>query len=81
MNIDYLYVFTYVTYFHVAYRECDVFQGNFHDFQHMTSWYGSKVLYFGDHVYTDLAVSMPPSLTYTYLHTHASLNIYSHNYR
>ncbi|XP_053404307.1 5'-nucleotidase domain-containing protein 3-like isoform X2 [Mercenaria mercenaria] len=38
-------------------------QGNFHDFQHMTGWYGSKVLYFGDHVYTDLA---DPSLKHSW---------------
>lgn len=30
-------------------------QGNFHDFRHMTGWFGSKVLYLGDHVYSDLA--------------------------
>ncbi|KAL3846863.1 hypothetical protein ACJMK2_017817 [Sinanodonta woodiana] len=29
-------------------------QGNFKSFQHMTGWYGSKVIYLGDHVYTDL---------------------------
>ncbi|KAJ8310729.1 hypothetical protein KUTeg_012594 [Tegillarca granosa] len=30
-------------------------QGNFSLFRQMTGWYGSKVLYFGDHVYSDLA--------------------------
>ncbi|XP_060583204.1 5'-nucleotidase domain-containing protein 3-like [Ruditapes philippinarum] len=38
-------------------------QGNFLDFQHMTGYYGSKVLYFGDHVYTDLA---DPSLKHSW---------------
>ncbi|KAL4220609.1 5'-nucleotidase domain-containing protein 3 [Mactra antiquata] len=38
-------------------------QGNFNDFRHMTGWYGSKVLYFGDHVYTDLA---DPSLKHSW---------------
>ncbi|CAH1245363.1 NT5DC3 [Branchiostoma lanceolatum] len=30
-------------------------QGNLQDFRHMTGWYGARVLYFGDHVYSDLA--------------------------
>lgn len=30
-------------------------QGNYSNFRQMTGWYGSKVLYLGDHVYTDLA--------------------------
>ncbi|MGH0187081.1 UNVERIFIED_CONTAM: hypothetical protein FKN15_023747 [Acipenser sinensis] len=30
-------------------------QGNLFDFLHMTGWRGSKVLYFGDHLYSDLA--------------------------
>ncbi|XP_052784344.1 5'-nucleotidase domain-containing protein 3-like isoform X2 [Mya arenaria] len=38
-------------------------QGNFNDFRHMTGWHGSKVLYFGDHVYTDLA---DPSLKHSW---------------
>ncbi|CAL1547611.1 unnamed protein product [Lymnaea stagnalis] len=36
-------------------------QGNHHELQKMTGWYGPKVLYFGDHVYSDLA---DPSLKY-----------------
>ena len=32
-------------------------QGNISDFIKMTGWEGSSVLYFGDHVFTDLAVS------------------------
>ena len=32
-------------------------QGNLYQFRELTGWYGSKVLYFGDHVYSDLAVS------------------------
>ena len=36
-----------------------MFQGNYSSFRQMTGWYGSKVLYLGDHVYTDLAVSNP----------------------
>ncbi|KAK6962873.1 5p-nucleotidase domain-containing protein 3 [Biomphalaria glabrata] len=36
-------------------------QGNHHDLQEMTGWYGTKVLYFGDHLYSDLA---DPSLKY-----------------
>ncbi len=31
-------------------------QGNLFQFREFTGWYGSKVLYFGDHVYSDLAV-------------------------
>ncbi|KAI8513870.1 5'-nucleotidase domain-containing protein 3 [Branchiostoma belcheri] len=30
-------------------------QGNLQDFRQMTGWYGARVLYFGDHVYSDLA--------------------------
>ncbi|XP_071085727.1 5'-nucleotidase domain-containing protein 3-like [Haliotis cracherodii] len=30
-------------------------QGNFYLLTQMTGWYGSRVLYFGDHVYSDLA--------------------------
>lgn len=30
-------------------------EGNFYDLARMTGWVGSSVLYFGDHVYTDLA--------------------------
>lgn len=33
------------------------FQGNLFDFLRLTGWRGSKVLYFGDHLYSDLAVS------------------------
>ncbi|CAC5420649.1 5'-nucleotidase domain-containing protein 2,5'-nucleotidase domain-containing protein 3 [Mytilus coruscus] len=36
-------------------------EGNFYQLRQMTGWYGSKVLYFGDHVYSDLA---DPSLKY-----------------
>ncbi|XP_048462664.1 5'-nucleotidase domain-containing protein 2 [Rhincodon typus] len=32
-------------------------QGNLFDFLRLTGWGGSKVLYFGDHLYSDLAVS------------------------
>ncbi|CDQ77682.1 unnamed protein product [Oncorhynchus mykiss] len=32
-------------------------QGNLFDFLRLTGWRGSKVLYFGDHLYSDLAVS------------------------
>ncbi|XP_052217507.1 5'-nucleotidase domain-containing protein 3-like isoform X2 [Dreissena polymorpha] len=38
-------------------------QGNFKDFRHMTGYYGPKVLYFGDHVYSDLA---DPSLKHSW---------------
>uniref|UniRef100_A0A8D0H4M8 5'-nucleotidase domain containing 2 n=1 Tax=Sphenodon punctatus TaxID=8508 RepID=A0A8D0H4M8_SPHPU len=31
-------------------------QGNLFDFLRLTGWRGSKVLYFGDHLYSDLAV-------------------------
>lgn len=34
-----------------------LFQGNLVDFLRLTGWRGSKVLYFGDHLYSDLAVS------------------------
>ena len=34
-----------------------VFQGNLYEFLRLTGWRGSKVLYFGDHIYSDLAVS------------------------
>jgi hypothetical protein len=33
-------------------------QGNISDFIKMTGWGGGSVLYFGDHVFTDLAVSL-----------------------
>lgn len=36
-----------------------LFQGNLFDFLRLTGWRGSKVLYFGDHLYSDLAVSSP----------------------
>ena len=36
---------------------CYCAQGNHIELQKMTGWYGPKVLYFGDHVYSDLAVS------------------------
>ncbi|CAB1336481.1 unnamed protein product [Coregonus sp. 'balchen'] len=32
-------------------------QGNLYDFLRLTGWRGSSVLYFGDHLYSDLAVS------------------------
>lgn len=35
-----------------------VLQGNLFDFLRLTGWRGSKVLYFGDHLYSDLAVSV-----------------------
>lgn len=35
-----------------------LFQGNLFDFLRLTGWRGSKVLYFGDHLYSDLAVSI-----------------------
>uniref|UniRef100_A0AAY4CJ18 5'-nucleotidase domain containing 3 n=1 Tax=Denticeps clupeoides TaxID=299321 RepID=A0AAY4CJ18_9TELE len=31
-------------------------QGNLYEFLRLTGWRGSKVLYFGDHIYSDLAV-------------------------
>lgn len=31
-------------------------QGNLYEFLKLTGWRGSKVLYFGDHIYSDLAV-------------------------
>ena len=36
-------------------------QGNVGDFVRMTGWGGSRVLYFGDHVFSDLAVSVSNS--------------------
>ena len=48
----YCRIYLYRFYFTV---KC-VFQGNFYDLRELTGWYGGKVLYFGDHVYTDLAV-------------------------
>lgn len=33
-------------------------QGNLYEFLRLTGWRGSKVLYFGDHIYSDLAVSI-----------------------
>lgn len=32
-------------------------QGNLFDFLRLTEWRGPRVLYFGDHLYSDLAVS------------------------
>jgi HAD superfamily 5'-nucleotidase-like hydrolase len=32
-------------------------EGNLNNFMKLTGWNGSQVLYFGDHVYSDLAVS------------------------
>ncbi len=32
-------------------------QGNVSDFMSFTGWNGASVLYFGDHVFSDLAVS------------------------
>ena len=34
-----------------------MFQGNIEQFIKFTGWYGPNVLYFGDHVYSDLRVS------------------------
>ena len=34
------------------------YQGNVLDFTRMTGWVGGSVLYQGDHVYSDLAVSV-----------------------
>lgn len=31
-------------------------QGNLYDFLRLTEWRGPRVLYFGDHLYSDLAV-------------------------
>ena len=39
-------------------------QGNINDFIKMTKWDGGIVLYFGDHVFTDLAVSMHSSVSF-----------------
>ncbi|KAF6040466.1 NT5DC3 [Bugula neritina] len=36
-------------------KGCVYSEGNLFDLQRFTGWSGSKVLYFGDHVYTDLA--------------------------
>lgn len=41
-----------------------LFQGNLFDFLRLTGWRGSKVLYFGDHLYSDLAVSFKASIKY-----------------
>lgn len=41
-----------------------VSQGNLVDFLRLTGWRGSKVLYFGDHLYSDLAVSVDPAQLY-----------------
>jgi len=38
-------------------KGCVYTEGNIIDLKKFTQWSGSKVLYFGDHVYTDLAVS------------------------
>ncbi|XP_036389009.1 5'-nucleotidase domain-containing protein 2 isoform X2 [Megalops cyprinoides] len=35
-------------------------QGNLFDFLRLTGWRGSKVLYFGDHLYSDLAMHRDP---------------------
>lgn len=39
-------------------RFSSMLQGNLFDFLRLTGWRGSKVLYFGDHLYSDLAVSV-----------------------
>ena len=47
-------------------------QGNLYQLQELTGWYGGKVLYFGDHVYSDLAVSTsahPKFHTITFHHS------------
>ena len=41
--------------------------GNISDFIKMTGWGGGSVLYFGDHVFTDLAVSLTFSTLYCIL--------------
>lgn len=35
-------------------------QGNLYEFLKLTGWRGSRVLYFGDHIYSDLAVRGSP---------------------
>ena len=47
-------------------------QGNISDFIKMTGWGGRSVLYFGDHVFTDLAVSLTISVYYLWLQCHRS---------
>lgn len=42
---------------HLAFLFSFYLQGNLFDFLRLTGWRGSKVLYFGDHLYSDLAVS------------------------
>lgn len=42
----------------MQYNTCifPLLQGNLYEFLKLTGWRGSKVLYFGDHIYSDLAV-------------------------
>lgn len=42
-------------------------QGNLYEFLRLTGWRGSKVLYFGDHIYSDLAVRI---IFCRFLHVH-----------
>ncbi len=45
------------------------------DFLKLTGWRGSKVFYFGDHLYSDLAVSHPhASVLFTFV-AHMSLSL------
>lgn len=59
----------------VFFRFCELlcaflcFQGNLYEFLRLTGWRGSKVLYFGDHIYSDLAVSNSCTQT-NYASTH-----------
>ena len=49
------------------------YQGNLFLLRDMMGWYGDKVLYFGDHVYTDLAVG-------DLYHNHMTVNKSFDNY-
>ena len=46
-------------------------QGNVNDFIKMTGWGGGHVLYIGDHVFSDLAVSFKTSIVFlVFMNTH-----------
>lgn len=70
-GIDFLFSCVCLCFFIIS--MCFIHQGNLYEFLRLTSWRGSKVLYFGDHIYSDLAVS---SQAYLHLQTHKTHSQY-----
>ena len=55
-------------------------QGNVRDFIRMTGWSGYRVLYFGDNVFSDLAVSLIHTSIYYALWSYTHVHVYTYMY-